>query len=189
MKVSDLIKVLEEHKDKEFYHLNVGNPIQIQNIKTHIVGDVLFLEINGNHDFMYICEMESLDHGFTPRMRTESEMDLYKIQKKRDERNFNYYFEVGTEVMIDEEVLFDIHKEQLAHLLGKKGVVKKCESNFHAYGQGKSYAHVVEWENGYKTQDTDWNGANEEVEYDENFVPKNYLPTIYLIKFKDDTKD
>lgn len=189
MKVSDLIKKLEGHKDKELYHLNVGNPIKVSTLDIHIVGDNLFLELDGKHDFRFICDFESLDSGFTPRFRTEEELNIYKIQQKRESRQFNYHFEVGTEVMIDEEVLFDIHKEQLADLIGKKGVVKKCESNFHAYGQGKSYAHVVEWENGYKTQDTDWNGANEEVEYDENFVPKNYLPTIYLIKAKNDSEN
>lgn len=182
MKVSDLINVLEEHKDKEFYHLNVGNPIQINDIKTHIVDNVLFLEIQGKHDHRYISEMEGLDYGFTPRLRTESEMDLHKKQMIRESRVFNYYFEVGTEVMLDDELLFDILKEKLKHLIGLKGIVKKCESNFHAYGQGKSYAHVVEWEDGSITQDTDWTDEKE-VEYDtESFVPKNYLASIYLKK-------
>lgn len=185
MKVSEFIKLLEDHKDKEFYHLNMGNPIQVSNIDIHIVDNNLFIEIEGKNDFRFISDFESLDSGFKPRMRTEVELDIYKIQKKREERQFNYYFEVGTEVMIDESILFDFHKEQVSHLLGKKGVVKKCESNFHAYGQGKAYAHVVEWETGYVTQDTDWTGVEGEVEYDENFVPKNYLPTIYLVKYEE----
>lgn len=189
MKVVDLINILEEHKDKELYHLNMGNPIKLSKSDVHLVEDNLFLELKGKNDLRFISDFEGLDHGFKPRFRTEQEMEIYRIQQKREERQFNYYFEVGAEVMIDEDVLFDIHKEQLSSLLGKKGVVKKCESSFHAYGQGKSYAHVVEWEGGYVTQDTDWNGANGEVEYDENFVPKNYLPTIYLIKAKDDSEN
>ena len=43
MKVSDLIKILEEHKDKEFYHLNLGNPIEVKTINHHIVDDYFFL--------------------------------------------------------------------------------------------------------------------------------------------------
>ena len=182
MKVSDLIKILEEHRDKELYHLNIGNPIDIQNIKTHIVDNCLFLEIKGKHDFRFISDMESLDEGFKPRLRTDDEMRIFDIQKKREQRQFNYYFDVDTEVMIDEEVLFDFHKDKFHHLFGKKGVVKKCESNFHAYGQGKSYAHVIEWEDGSKTQDTDW--TQEGVEYDVDFLPKNYLSTIFLKKYE-----
>jgi hypothetical protein len=183
MKVSDLIKILEEHKDKDLYHLNIGNPIEVKTLNHHIVNDCFFLEMKGSHDFRFVSEMESIDDGFTPRLRTEQEMDLYTIQQKREGRQFNYYFPVGSEVMIDEEVLFDFHKEQLSHLIGLKGIVKKSESNFHAYGQGKSYAHVVEWENGTKTQDTDWIGE-EDVEYDEKtFMPKNYLSTIFLKEY------
>jgi len=182
MKVSDLIHILEEHKDKDFYHLNFANPIQVSGVETQVVEDVLFLKIKGNHDFRYISDMESLDEGFVPRLRSEEEMNIFKIQKKREERNFNYFFPVGSEVMIDEEVIFDFHKTQFSDLLGKKGIVKKSESNFHAYGQGKSYAHVVEWENGYITQDTDWVDGN--IEYDESGVPKNFLSTIYLTTYK-----
>jgi hypothetical protein len=61
--------------------------------------------------------------------------------------------------------------------------VKKSESNFHAYGQGKSYAHVVEWEDGSKTQDTDWI-VEEDFEYYEAMVPKNYLASIFLKKYE-----
>jgi hypothetical protein len=182
MKVSDLIKVLEEHKDKEFYHLSTGNPNYVSNIDIHIVDDNLFLEISGKHDLRFICDFESLDSGFTPRLRTEKELDIYRIQQKRESRQFDYYFDVGTEVVIDEDVLFSFHQEKFVNLLGKKGIIKKCESNFHAYGHGKSYSHVVEWENGYITQDTDWDGTKGDVECDELGVPKNYLPTIYLIK-------
>lgn len=183
MKVSDLIKILEEHKDKDLYHLNIGNPIEVKTLNHHIVNDCFFLEMKGSHDFRFVSEMESIDDGFTPRLRTEQEMDLYTIQQKREGRQFNYYFPVGSEVMIDEEVLFDFHKEQFSHLIGLKGIIKKSESNFHAYGQGKSYAHVVEWENGTKTQDTDWAGE-EDVEYDEKtFMPKNYLSTIFLKEY------
>lgn len=182
MKVSDLIKILEEHRDKEFYHLNTGNPIEVKTLNHHIVGDYFFLELKGTHDFRFISEMESIDDGFTPRFRSGDELRIYEIQKKREERMFNYSFEVGTEVMIDEELLFDFHKEKFPHLFGLKGVVKKSESNFHAYGQGKSYAHVVEWEDGSKTQDTDW--VEEGVEYDEAGLPKNYLASIFLKKYE-----
>ena len=182
MKVSDLIKILEEHKDKEFYHLNVGNPIEVKTINHHIVDDYFFLEIKGSNDLRFISEMESIDDGFTPRFRTEQEMQLYKMQQIRESREFNYDLPVGSEVVIDEDVLFDFHKEKFSHLIGIRGVVKKSESNFHAYGQGKSYAHVIEWEDGTKTQDTDWNGE-EDVEYDETtFMPKNFLSTIFLKK-------
>ena len=184
MKVSDLIKILEEHRDKEFYHLNVGNPIEVKNLNHHIVGDCFFLEIKGTHDFRFISEMESIDDGFTPRFRTGQELDLYKIQQIRESRQWDYCLPVGSEVMIDEEILFDFHKEKISHLIGLKGIVKKSESNFHAYGQGKSYAHVVEWEDGSKTQDTDWIGE-EDVEYDsDTFVPKNYLASIFLKKYE-----
>lgn len=182
MKVSDLIKVLEEHKDKDFYHLNMGNPVEIQKIKTHIVGDALFLEINGKHDFRYISEMENLDYGFTPRLRTEQEMDLYRKQQIIESREFEYQFAVGEEVMLDDEIMFDILKEKVQYLIGLKGIVKKCVPGLKTYREGTNYAHVVEWEDGTITQDTDFRGE-ENVEYDEDtYMPKNYLSSIYLKK-------
>jgi hypothetical protein len=43
---------------------------------------------------------------------------------------------------------------------------------------------VIEWEDGSKTQDTDWIGE-EDVEYDpDTFVPKNYLASIFLKKYE-----
>lgn len=184
MKVSDLIKILEEHGDKEFYHLSTGNPIEVKTLNHHIVGDYFFLEMKGSHDFRFISEMESIDDGFTPRFRTESEMDLHRIQQIRESRQFEYYFPVGTEVMIDEEILFNFHTEKISQLIGLKGIVKKSESNFHAYGQGKTYAHVVEWEDGSKTQDTDWTGEDK-VEYDpKTYMPKNYLASMFLKKYE-----
>ena len=56
MKVSDLIKILEEHRDKEFYHLNMGNPIEVKTLNHHIVGDYFFLS---DHIRVKMYELEN----------------------------------------------------------------------------------------------------------------------------------
>ena len=184
MKVSDLIKVLEEYKDLELYHLNVGNPIEVNNIKTHVLEDCLFLELKGMRNSKFITEMESIDEGFSPRLRTESEMKFHIIDKKLNDRAFNYFFEVGTEVVLDEEVLSDMDKERFGHLIGQVGIVKKCDSDIHGFAHGTSYGHAVEWKDGTRTQDIKY--FEEDGEYDENFMPKNYLATVFLKRASED---
>lgn len=178
MKVSDLIKVLEQYKDKELYVLNIAGTNEVIKIKNQVIGEYFFLELTQKPDHKFMSDFISLQDGFSVRLRTEEELDSYRKGKIREDRQFNYYFKVGSEVMIDEEVLLDMDREKLSHLFGKKGIVKKCNSDLHAFAHGTSYYHVVEWDGGETTQDGDF---GEGVEYDiASFMPKNYVPTIYL---------
>ena len=182
MIVSDLIKILEKHKDKKLYFLNVSGTNEVKEIKKQIVDDNFFLELIQKPDHKFMADFVSLKDGFSVRLRTEEEMESYRKSKIREQRQFDYYFKEGMEVMIDEEVLFEIDREKLSHLFGKKGIVKKCDSDLHAFAYGTSYYHVVEWEDGTKTQDGDFEAG---CEYDEQtFMPKNYVPTIYLKSFE-----
>ena len=173
MKVSDIIKLLEPYSDKEFYHLRNGNTNKIEEIEIHLVDEVLFLSIKDKHDFNYISDFESLDEGFVPRKRTESELYILKIENLRESRRYDYSLEVGSTVVLDEEIMFDYDKENyFKDLIGKKGVVTNRTN------RGGECCHVVEWENGRVTKDTDF--TDENIEYGENFMPKNYLASMYL---------
>jgi hypothetical protein len=79
-----------------------------------------------------------------------------KIQKVLDEREWNYYFDEGAEVKID-DVNFDFLKpetdffDSTTHFkiqshLGKKGIVKKVSTDLHAFGRGSSYNMDVEFD-------------------------------------------
>lgn len=178
MKVSDLINVLLEHKDKNLYFLNSGSVNDILKIKKQIIGDDFCLDLEQKPEHKFIADFNGLKEGFSVRIRTDVEMEALRKAKIREERQFNYSFEEGSEVMIDEDVVLNNDTQRLSHLFGKKGIVKKCNWDIHAYGQGRSYYHIVDWGDGEKTQDGDF---GENTEYDPvTHMPKNYVPTIYL---------
>jgi len=64
------------------------------------------------------------------------------------ERGFNYFFEEGTEVTIngDEISKNEFHLIKLDEYVGKKGVVKKVSSDFHAFGRGKLYLMDIDFD-------------------------------------------
>jgi hypothetical protein len=180
MKVSDLIKVLEKHKDKNLYMLNVASVNEVIKIKEHILDDCLFLDLSQKTDHKFITDFISLEEGFSVRFRTEQEMDAIDRARVREARQFNYYFEEGDKVVVDEYVVLLPDQTRVSKWFGKKGVVKKRGSDLHAFGRGTSYYHIVEWEDGSKTQDGEFDSN---CEYDEaTCMPKNFIPTIYLKK-------
>ena len=63
-------------------------------------------------------------------------------------REFNHVFKPGTEVMLDESVLDMDEKEYYKNEIGVKGIVIRHYSDLHAFGQGSSYGHEVQFENG-----------------------------------------
>lgn len=180
MKVSDLIEVLEKHKDKNLYILNVASPNEVVNIDQQIIDDNFFLNLSQRPDHKFIADFISLEKGFSVRLRTESEMKAVKKARIREERQFNYFFKEGDEVVVDEDVVMDLDKNRISPWINKKGVVVKSGKDMHAFGQGTSYYHIVKWEDGSQTQDGEF---DPHCEYDENTcVPKNFIPTIYLKK-------
>ena len=178
-KVEDLIKTLEEHKDKNLYSLERGNPNSVLDYEIHIVEDNLFLEFSKTKiDNFFISDFENLDEGFTPRRRTDIEMEIFKKQEIVESRAYDYRFEIGDEVQIDESVMPDIIKDKHTHLFGKKGVIKKVQADNDIHYHGISYNHVVLWEDGSTTKDMEFNS----LDCDEFGFPNNFLSTVYLIK-------
>ena len=70
------------------------------------------------------------------------------IQDLIDTRTFNYYFKVGDEVQVDENII--LNESSTCNLvkdhIGKKGIVRGCHSDLHAYGRGSSYSMDVEFD-------------------------------------------
>ena len=67
------------------------------------------------------------------------------------EREWNYYFDVGTEVMLDKRILPSeegetFHPIKLRPFVGKVGVVKKVGSDLHAFCCGTSYYMNIEFD-------------------------------------------
>jgi hypothetical protein len=182
MKVSDLIEVLEKYKDKNLYMLNVASPNEVINISQQIIDDDFFLILSQKPDHKFISDFISLEEGFSVRHRTEPEMEAIKKARIREERQFNYFFKEGDEVVVDEDIVLELDKKRISPWVGKKGTVLKCGSDMHAFGQGTSYYHIVEWNDGSKTQDGEFGPY---CEYDnESCMPKNHVPTIYLKKYE-----
>ena len=73
MIVSDLIKILEKHKDKKLYFLNVSATNEVTEIKKQIVDDNLFLKFTQKTDNKFIADFVSLKDGFSVRTRNEEE--------------------------------------------------------------------------------------------------------------------
>lgn len=183
MKVSDLIKYLEDYKDKELYLLNQGVACEITEVKNQVIGELLFLDIKQKPNHEFISDFEGLQKGYVVRHRTPNEMEALNKARVREQRTFNYKFEKGDKVIIDQEVVLDMDVKRLSHLFDKVGVIKKSWSEMHVFGQGRAYYHEVEWEGGQLTKDGDF--VEENIEYDnETFMPKNYVPTVYLKKFE-----
>lgn len=70
------------------------------------------------------------------------------IQEIIDTRAFNYYFKVGDEVQVDENII--LNESTTCNLvkdhIGKKGIVRECHTDLHAYGRGTSYSIDVEFD-------------------------------------------
>lgn len=69
---------------------------------------------------------------------------IYMINAMK-ERNFNYYFDEGTDVTIDGEIALpdgdinNFYPSDLTVYVGKKGTVIKVTKDLHAFGQGAVY--------------------------------------------------
>lgn len=65
------------------------------------------------------------------------------------QREWNYYFDEGTEVMLDKRILptdETFSPLKLRQHIGKKGIVKKVNCDLHAYGRGSSYNMDIEFD-------------------------------------------
>jgi len=78
-------------------------------------------------------------------------MSKEKLKEIIEEREWNYYFDVGTKVTIDgdtnppDDPIKSFYPYDLKSLVGKEGIVKKIGWDLHAFGQGKSYYMDVEF--------------------------------------------
>ena len=104
------------------------------------------------------------------------EWNLMNVAKLIESREFRYYFEEGTEVMLDEYTMSDAQKENLKGLIGKKAIVTRCYSDLHAFAKGSAYQHDIEFEDGSKAP----SGFDED-----SFSPRGFIPTWILKKYED----
>lgn len=85
------------------------------------------------------------------KIHEEDRKTMSDSEKIMDERMFNYYFDVGTIVELDEEVIptdddvFSPYPPNMKQHLGKEGIVKDYYSDLHAFGRGWSYHMDVEF--------------------------------------------
>ena len=99
-------------------------------------------------------------------------LDTTDIMRERD---FRYYFDVGTIVKIDWEMLSPAQQEFFIDLKDMHAVVTKCFSDLHAFGQGSSYTHDLRFEN-------DVRSPKEPFIYDLfTFEPLGRIPTYAII--------
>jgi hypothetical protein len=72
------------------------------------------------------------------------------VEKIIDERMFNYYFTEGSIVELDETVLPSDDPlsfiSSVRQHIGKRGFVRKCYSDLHAFGRGYSYQMDVSFD-------------------------------------------
>jgi len=69
-------------------------------------------------------------------------------RKLIDDRWFNYYFVEDTEVMLDDKnitIRDSTFNPSMEKHIGKKGIVTRCASDMHAFGQGSSYVLDVDF--------------------------------------------
>lgn len=93
-----------------------------------------------------------------------------------NERDFNYYFEVGSKVKIDWDMLTPEQQKEFSEVKDMVATVTKCSSDLHAFGRGSSYQHELEFENGLCS-------PKKPVKYCEHtYAPINYIPTYAIIK-------
>lgn len=95
-------------------------------------------------------ELENLKLKNVLKRGLEDNLGKSFLDNKFNEREFNYYFDEGTEVMLDEETGLpdgtDFYPINLQQHAGKKGVVKKVTKGLHAYGRGTSYDMDIEFD-------------------------------------------
>lgn len=65
-----------------------------------------------------------------------------------NDRDFNYYFSVGTKVKLDWDILSDIQKDKFKHLKNMSAEVTKVSTDLHAFSRGSSYQHELKFDNG-----------------------------------------
>jgi len=107
--------------------------------------------------------------------RRSKEWGILNVSQLIESRTFNYYFEEGTEVMLDEYVMSDTYKRVYVDLIGRKAIVTRCYSDFHAFAQGSSYGHDLKFEDGvYIPQGID----------ETTFMPMGYIPTYMIKKYE-----
>lgn len=107
--------------------------------------------------------------------RRSREWELLNINKLIESREFNYYFEEGESVMLDEYVMSDDYKRVYFELIGKKATVTRCYSDFHAFGKGSSYEHDLEFDGAKIPKGIDG----------KTFMPMGYIPTYMLKRYEE----
>ena len=90
---------------------------------------------------------------------------------RRENREFNYYFNIGDKITLDTTVMTSYELEKYENIIGVGGVITECYSDFHAFSRGSAYQHQISFDNGIKT--TPFGSDN-----------YFYVPTELLISFK-----
>jgi len=89
--------------------------------------------------------------GKFQKWHEEQRTNMSDIERIIDERMFNYYFNVDSIVELDERVIvkdvetFSFLSSVNEHI-GKRGIVKRCYSDLHAFGRGYSYQVDVDFD-------------------------------------------
>lgn len=90
-------------------------------------------------------------------------------------REWRYYFDVGTLVKLDFDLMDDREREMFKDLEGVHGVITKCYSDLHAFCCGSSYQHEIRFENSVRSPQTP-------VRYNAHtFAPEGRVPTYLII--------
>lgn len=130
--------------------------------------------LNEEQYFLYV-------HG---ELKPFAPLDIWDIRK---EREFRYYFDVGTIVKLDFDNMTSQEKKEFNHLKDKHAVITRCYSDFHAFSRGSAYQHELRFSNGETS-------PSRPIIYDpQNFKPKGLVSTDLIIpiieeeqKFYDD---
>lgn len=94
-------------------------------------------------------KLQIIDINLSPYAEVKTN-EVDDERKLIDDRLFNYYFIEGTEVILDDKNITikdsDFNPYKLEQYIGKKGVVTRCASDMHAFGQGSSYVLDVDFD-------------------------------------------
>jgi hypothetical protein len=154
--LSEIVKYFEEYKTNndgtKYYH-------QLEDFNIIITNDNEVHQLNSDHEIQGV-ELKTLNE-FKVRFKsfTGENLILPPPKTPMEEREWNYYFDEGEEVMFAPDLpdsYFDSVSYYLEHTLldlskfkdyrGKKGIVTKCWSDLHAFGRGSSYMCVVKFD-------------------------------------------
>lgn len=154
--LSEVVKYFEVYitndEGTKYYH-------QLENFNIIITNDDEVYQLNSDHEVQGV-ELKTLNE-FKVRFKsfTGENLILPPPKTPMEEREWNYSFSENDEVMFAPD-LPDSYFESVGEFLedtfldlrkfkdyrGKKGVVKKCWSDLHAFGRGSSYMCEVHFD-------------------------------------------